>query len=358
MNISLTSTVKYILSALFSILSTKVLYILLETLNIARDKKSKTYSTYHQRPMYADVIGTISDNSKVNIKTAIILQGPVVTENDFTLETIKIYKRHFKNCQLIFSTWDDEDDSHLSKISDENIDIILNKKPYSPGPQNINYQIISSFAGVKKAKNDHNKYVLKTRTDQRMYSPNVVEFFLNIIDTFPVLGVKDKQKKRIVGTSLNTFKYRLYGLSDMVTFGEIDDMMIYWGCKLDDRDAKMQVFQSKKRTSLDIAQQRLCEIYLTTEFLNNIGRNIEWTLTDSWKVFAEKFCVVDKESLDLFWPKYEFRTQEQRWRSYDAIKTTQELCFRDWFILYSNYGNNIIVPEHILASSNDKIENM
>ena len=40
--------------------------------------------------------------------TAIMLQGPIVKENDFTYETIKLYQNNFPNAKIILSTWRNE----------------------------------------------------------------------------------------------------------------------------------------------------------------------------------------------------------------------------------------------------------
>ena len=38
---------------------------------------------------------------------AIIIQGPVITKNKFTLETVKLYLKLHPNAYIILSTWDD-----------------------------------------------------------------------------------------------------------------------------------------------------------------------------------------------------------------------------------------------------------
>lgn len=300
----------------------------------------KEFFTFHARPRKADQIGVVNDGLLKEVRLAVVLQGPIVIEKNFTLETLKIYQKIFKGHELILSTWEGGDEEVLSQVKKLGVHCLVNKKPDYFGVSNINLQIVSSRSGVKKAKELGAEYVLKTRTDQRMYAPNIAEYLYNVTEVFPVRNCNLRQKKRIVGVSLNTFKYRMYGLSDMLTYGHVDDMLLYWGVEED-----MRVFDDEQRKeaakSLDsFAKWRVCEVYLATEFLRKIDHEILWTLEDSWQVFSDYFCVVDKEQLDLFWPKYGRR--EYRWLDYTGKINFQELNFREWLNIYANLDNKII----------------
>lgn len=303
------------------------------------------FITYHSRPKMAIAVGTQSDVWKDCKPTAIILQGPIVHKNAFTLETIKIYQRHFPETNLILSTWEDETPVATKRFEDMGVRVVLNQKPAYVGVSNINLQIVSSRSGVLEAKKMGVEYALKTRTDQRMYSPNLLGFFYNLTEIFPVRGNWPKQRRRIVGCSLNTFKYRMYGLSDMLVYGQIDDMLLYWDIGLDERVFD-EIKQRQAVTSLrSFALWRVCEVYLATEFLTKIGRDLKWSLHDSWAAFAEHFCIIDREQLDHFWPKYNHR--EYVWRRYDKDVKSQELTFNEWLNLYSNLPK-LEIPESIL----------
>jgi len=303
------------------------------------------FFTYHERPKKSKSVNIQSNEIHSNDKFAIVIQGSIIKDENFTLETVRMYKKTFSDAQIILSTWEDEK-NHIAIFENENITIVLNQYPQYNGTQNINYQIVSSFNGIKAAKELGNQYVLKTRTDQRIYGINSREFLINIVNEFPVNGLY-KQKKRIVGISLNTFKYRLYGMSDMLVFGDIDDMMIYWNPALDER-AKVT---ERTNTIREFCNLNMCEVYLATEFLKTIGHELKWTLNDSWQVFADNFCIIDKESLDVYWMKYS-RHKEYRYLVYNKESLFSEMSFRDWFNLYYSYKNNINhmlnIPESIL----------
>lgn len=309
------------------------------------EKKRSVFITYHLRPRSSSSIGSTSVDIHGGKKFGVVVQGPIIRENEFTLETVDLYRTLFNGAEIILSTWEGENGCELQRIKDLGVEVVVNGKPECSGQSNINLQIVSSMSGIERARDLGVEYVLKTRTDQRIYAPNVAQFLYNITEVFPVRGGNGLQKKRIVGVSLNTFKYRLYGLSDMVIYGDVDDMAIYWGVDLDLRVFREEFIGGVGKSLRRFAEWRVCEVYLATEFLRKIGHVPEWTLSDSWKAFSNHFCIVDKEQLDLFWPKY--NRLEYRSVTYEEFNTKQELTFRDWLNLYNDLGN-ISAPEHFL----------
>jgi WavE lipopolysaccharide synthesis len=307
--------------------------------------KDQEYVTYHIRPKKACDIKTVSFGDERVEKFAIVMQGPLIERDAFTEESLKIYKQHFPRALLILSTWHGVPNDILKRIGDLGIRVVLNERPEYSGESSINLQIVSSINGIRLAKALGAEYAIKTRTDQRMYSPDILTYLRNLIDIFPVSRLYPKQKYRLIGCSLNTFKNRLYGLSDMFMCGHIDDMEMYWSVDLDKR-----VFDDEQRrhasTSLRrYAQLKICEIYLATFYLGKIGRDLEWTLKDSLKVFGEHFCIVDAEQLDLYWPKYSH--QEFRRKSYAGNHRLTEIKFRDWIGVYKSI-ENCLINESIL----------
>ena len=317
--------------------------LLKELIEVAEENK-KVFATYHSRPMNSSSVGTQSDKVADQKQLAIVIQGPITRENDFTLETVKIYKKHFSDAFIILSTWEDELPVIIKQFEELGVSVLLNKKPDYAGISNINFQIVSSRNGIRKAREFGAEYVLKTRTDQRIYAPNVADYLYNITEVFPVREGYS-QKKRIVGMSLNTFKYRMYGLSDMLIYGHIDDMILYWDVSLDQRVFNAEEIEESGSSLRKFAMWRICEVYLATEFLIKAGRKLGWSIEDSWEAFADHFCIIDKEQLDIFWMK-PYRL-EYRWLSYTGMVKFQEITFREWLNIYSNL-DSIKISEAVL----------
>lgn len=306
------------------------------------EENEGVFFTGHKRPKHSKDYNSKSIFTELNCKTAIVLQGPILKEFNFTFETIKIYLKNYTDTHIIVSTWDDEDKDEIKKIQALGVHLLLNKKPDFPGISHINYQITSSSAGIKTAKDLGASYVLKSRTDQRICNPGAINFFLNLVELFP-LKIQTIQQKRLIVPSINTFLYRMYGVTDMMMFGHIDDMSLYWNAKNDNRNFGNEAY--KKMTLRQFANMNACEIYLCTEFLKRIGRKILWTIEDSWGAFIDHFCVVDSASIDLYWPKYQ-RGLEYRNQYYLYSHTHQLLKFSDWLGMF--IGNKSKYPINVL----------
>ena len=241
----------------------------------------------------------------------VIIQGNIPDVN-FLLETIKLYKKKiFPGALIIVSTWSDETTIALEKIKKLNLKIklLISDKPDNPGIKNINLQIVSTKNAVLWAKKNKIKYLIKTRTDQRVYGTNTYKFFLSILKLFPTKS--KKQKNRLIAISLNSFKKRLYGVSDMLMFGCIEDMIKYWTPLLDNRK---HINFKKINTQFGYSKMRIAETYLLTKYLERINHSLKWTLQDSLTVYKNFFCIIDQLSIDLYWNKY--NTKEDKWKSY------------------------------------------
>lgn len=296
------------------------------------------FITTHARPMRSIDIGTWSDKLQTNPKVAIVLQGNLVQDENFTLETIRMYKKHFANTILIVSTHTDADVTLIQQLRDEGAITTQCERPSGRGLGNVNLQVVTAIAGIKLAKELGAEYVYKTRTDQRMYAVNIHEFFLNLLHTFPVVAGYT-QKYRIIASGFLSLKYVPYLITDMFQFGHIDDMLAFWDAPVDTRTAVVKPVL----TVADAIEARIAESYLVTEYLKRLGRNTSGTIADSWQVYADHFCIVDRETLDLFWYKYDFYHEYQK-KDYAGVSNSQLLNFAEWFNLYSGLSNKKIIP--------------
>ena len=314
------------------------------------NRYSINYFTFHSRPKYSkDVSDKFIDspafeNSKSSI--AIVIQGPLLTDGDFTLETIKLYIKNFPKHKLILSTWSDSDSMPIEAIKKLGIEVVMNEKPKNGGIANINFQIVSAAGGINRAKEMGCEYALKTRTDQRIYSSQAISLCYLFLKKFPITG-EYNQNERIVAFNLNTFKYRPYSISDMINFGHINDMLKYWCVE---QDARTQEELIETNTLLDWSKQNLAEVYFVTSFLKNINKKMFWTLEDSWKVMSENFCILNINEIDLYWRKY--TNKEFRHQDYKTLNSSQ-FNFSDWLIYQDHFPENI--PEKIIVSKQNNL---
>lgn len=259
---------------------------------------------------------------------AIVLQGPIEEKKNFTLETVRLYRRNFPKAEIILSTWENTNSSLIQQLEAEGAKVLLNRPPTIGGIGNANFQMVSSHFGLEEAKKLGYTYALKTRTDQRLMNPLALSLMKNLLSVFPLHDeTRGSQKERIISMSFGSFAYRLYGLTDMLQYGNVDDLLHYWNGNLDLRDATA-IAKIDASTPIGSSQQNIVESYFCSSFLNQTGWHIRWTIKDYWSSVSERFCVVDASSLDLIWPKYSAR--EDRWRSYDESLSTQEIDFAFW----------------------------
>lgn len=262
---------------------------------------------------------------------AIIIQGQV-SDYDFVYQTILLYKKLFKNINIYLSTWLGELSSgQLTQINSLKINLIESDVLQNSGYKNINSQIKSTVAAIECCKKNGIKYILKTRTDQRFYNVNTIKYLVNYYIYFNL------NSNGIIGCSLNTFKQRLYCISDMFLFGESTAMYNFWHVPYDMRPSEYLSIQLKSISSHhEYSKLNICEQYLVTNYLEKCGEQIIWEENHSNKLLAKYFAIIDQSSIDLIWQKYSLK--ENMWRNYDG-NNLSELSFSDWLINYVNFKN-------------------
>jgi len=294
--------------------------------------------TYHIRPLENSNFH-IKPSKKSNSTTAIVMQGPVDNDKDFTLETLKIYRKLYRDSLIILSTWDNENKEILNQIENIGVKIIQSRKPdnTSDGPlstwQNIDLQIISTKAGLKFALKNNAEYCLKTRTDQRFYRSDLIDYFFKFQETFP-LNAKTNQNQRLISSSFATPKYRVYGLTDMMMFGEVNDLFNYWNVENYSTGIYKLIDQHSQDIPPIISGTLVgAEVYFMSSYLQKLDEDLDWTLEHYWEMLGEYFLIMDSTSIDTYWNKYNKSSEYKFGRDY-SLKAHRLLDFMDWIQLY------------------------
>ena len=289
------------------------------------------YFTFHLRPKNSTDFKNISTFVPNKNEFAVIIQGNIGKNYNFLIETLKIYKQIFPNSLLIVSTWDDENSQKLKLISNLNVKLIINKKPEKYGFGNVNLQIVSTKAGLDFAKQKNVKFCIKTRADCRMNKNDILPFLQGLLNSFPIRENK-KALNRIVASSVNTCKYKIYGTTDILLFGHIDDLSIYFNDILFDESLKKYDFG--KYPSIINHTPIVAETFLCVRYLKNLDIKLEWTLDHWWECLRDYFCIVDAESIDLLWKKKDWQYEKRFLKSYSSL-SHRAVSFSDWLGLYS-----------------------
>jgi hypothetical protein len=266
------------------------------------------------------------ESSPTASQIGIVIQGKLLTDDDFTRQTVIYYRQMFPNCPLFVSTWNDEDQTLVASLEAAGATVLLSEPPPCKGPSHLNYQICSTFAGLRAADKAGCEYVLKTRTDTRIYATNVADFLVGLIDQFPVSGTQE-QRGRLAILDCATRLFIPHHPSDILMFGYTADMLSFWDTPLilQPEIAKRSRFSNFG----EIINSLIPEVYLCQQYLRRIGYSCEPALDSWWQCLADLFVVVDRAAIEHFWFKYNY-PQEHR-AAPDAHLRSEALCsFRDW----------------------------
>ena len=324
------------------------------------DLTKDNYLSYHLRPKKSKNFN-LESTCSTDEKIAIIIQGPIKEKFDFLKDTLNIYRKIFKNSIIIISTWESENINQIRSLVDKNIYIIFNKEP-NTSRSNVNHQITSTYEGLNLALQKKAKFALKTRADVRISKNNLETFLISLTQIFPVKQ-NSLINSRIIVPSLITFKYRIFSLSDIVMFGETNDLLKYFDKQLYEEGLlEMGINNKNPLENKNILKNNtpvVAEIFLCSRLINKIDSSMEWNLACWWKSLKDYFCVIDNSSLDLFWYKYDWEFEYRYLRTY-SDKFARAIDFQDWLSLYNNSQNNwdLASNEHEKYDRNFQLQNI
>jgi hypothetical protein len=285
-----------------------------------------TYDIWPKRFAGATTFSAVSRHTGL---VGIVIQGPVIREDAFTFETIRRYNTCFPDALVILSTWEGMTDERELLRHQLRCELVVSKQPANPGPANINLQLESTARGLELAARASCDYILKTRTDQRFYHEDLLHYLRTIQDQFSLSGASISYlSSRLIISSLNTFKYRPYGISDMFMFGRAADVIKYWTTEPDARES----VNAEPLTFGEHAKQRYAECYVSASFFEGVEIELDGTVQQSLELIAANFVVLDSAQLKQFWPKYTWRYD--RWHALTGDSQFTEISFSDWLDWY------------------------
>lgn len=273
--------------------------------------------------------------SPVSQTIAVILQGPLLLKDDFTLNTVRYYLKSNPNLKVIVSTWEGENDDALEKIKIAGACVVQSELPVESGHRNINYQLVSMQAGIRKALEARADYICKTRTDQRIENPDAFTFMKSMINLFPV-SEHSHFKKRIVALGAeHGSMFNPYYISDFVYFGTCEDMKLMLSIPM-----RKKRFIEKTMSRKDASMNKTSpEAYIIKTLFEISGTVYCDTIDDYWKSIKDSLVLMDMSILGIYWPKYDARYCEHtRNGTYavgmsDEVKLQANFNFSTWLAL-------------------------
>ena len=292
----------------------------------------------------------------------IVIQGPIVYENNYTAETIKFYRSIYPRVPIILSTWRGEATDSFRRVCEKNSVVILeNELPEERALGNVNLQLKSSLEGVKFVReNTSAKFVLKTRTDQRINYSGFLAYFKNLLKIFPPKDDRLRERIILLGSQTTIYPFNFH---DFLAFGHVEDIFKLYSIPFHGKTGKLDYLrknkprvgkigglinsskccvdyntvtaQSRKLFNLNKAYNRIWwpETYIMRTFYEkNIAPVDETKLFEThWKFTADYLILVDFGTLQLDWPKYEWQRYKIKFNYHGQD------AFVRWLDMYRNF---------------------
>lgn len=312
--------------------SGRLLNLLLMALN---ERSRQSFYTFHHRPKRHDDIHLDPPGPAARQvpRAGVVVQGPIVRRDDFTIESARLYRHLMPQTEIIVSTWEADRHPALDALRDEGIHVVYSTPPRVSGANNINFQIRSTQAGIRKARELGCEHVLKSRSDQRFHAGGLQPYFCDLMTENPPAHPL-RQRQRVIELSLNICRYRPYSMCDMFQYGHIDDLERMWGVADDPRSITVAEYSRQVITARKISTDRIAEIYVHRAYLEAIGDDPTVDLAAYYRILGEYFIVIDKDEVDLFWNKYHAREQALAENPvYGPDRAKARFYHRDWVTL-------------------------
>lgn len=272
--------------------------------------------------------------NKTNRRLGILIQGPTANNFKFVIESIKIYKKIFPKSIIVLSTWNDLSRMNIEIIKKLNVSVVINNYKKKFGYPPTDYQIETTYNGLIELKKKKVQDVIKLRTDTRIYKNNIYDYLINLQKNFSIKKKNIKfLKQRIVVSSLLTHKFRLFGLSDLFLFGQINDLIKYF-----DKKYYLDFLKEMKIKKLPLIIKSTLidgETFFCYRFLKENKFNFKFNI-DGWiSALKDLFIIIDHDQIDLFWKKYDW-INERKTLNIKNLKTSPYISFNDWLNIYNN----------------------
>lgn len=203
----------------------------------------------------------------IDEKVDVVIQGPYT---DFTDSLSDHYlKLPFVN-NVIVSCWESDKES----IKKRRVKYVRNKYPCSPGTDNKNLQIVSSFNGLKECQT---KFSVKIRSDQKFTHESMIgmyNFFME--NNERNLNFKyDFEKPRNRIFVAGHYPYLLFSFRDHIFWGHTDDLIDLFDIPLEQNSLVDVVKVPKEILGNYVSYFTRTETYIGAHYCSNFVEDIK-----------------------------------------------------------------------------------
>lgn len=285
--------------------------------------------------------------SKINnSEWTLVIQGPILNSShlDYLINNLRIISENFTGAKIIISTYR-QYQSQINLIPGKyfNKVVLSDENDYK---NNFERQVATTHMGLRLAQSYDRKYVLKMRTDQMIYHPGALHVFECMLKTY---GKSAKTgNNNIVASSLNSWLYRPFGVSDMLMAGYVVDMQEYWKYDYQIESLKLKL---RKNSNLAARNAEFYESFLAKRYLINKGFKFTGNnFHDTARMYKEHIAIVDSMSINHNWFK-----RNPVWNGNAIVKSGYtlpanaliEISHSDWLCL--KFDTHTIQYDHLAA---------
>lgn len=269
------------------------------------EQRSEYFISCNMRPKYSDCSLLPPDMRYAADNIAIVLQGPLDEIDSFTVETVKLYFALYEKIVIIVSTWPDANRSVVNELRELGAYIVISEYPENCGYGNINYQLVSTKAGIEKAISLGKRYVCKSRTDQRLYAPGSITYFRDLIDGHFALSGSDFRNRIVCLSAEYAGMFTPFYIPDFLYFGKSEEMKVLFDIPLRPDDIERPENITRKESA------SVCsEAYIAYSYAKGIDADCELSVKGCLDFLANYMIVVDKSQIGLYWHKYDHRYRD------------------------------------------------
>lgn len=288
----------------------------------------------------------------------IVMQGPILHDEGFTIDSIKIIKNNYPNIVIVLSTWKNEiTDEERRELNSIGCVVIESKscgdeyKGQGEKIGHLNNQIFSTKVGIEYlTKMSNIKYVLKMRTDICIYRPNFMHYLRDIQKLY------DGENKIINIAFSNSLPGIPFHLSDFICFGSIEEMKRMYSIPYrskDDLNYIVSFVEDKEKYSLykkNIHKLMYKDLNLNMTVWKNINFRFMFlyheesyitynyaklcgytnTIESYLKFLKNKVIIIDDFDLMVYWKKSLYSAIQSNY----SIRVNERFSHAKWLHLY------------------------
>lgn len=252
-----------------------------------------------------DIKDYAASQREVICETAICLQGPVLTTNNFTKRVLVRYHQLYPKVKLIVGLWDDTDTLPLRELRFVEV-VRVKRTDRWRISGNLDLQVSLNKAMHERAMQLGCKFIFKTRCDQLMLDPDFLVGFFYWFRQF-----SNDRRKIVFPLHGSVFNTRLK-ICDQFMFGEASAINSYWSLGYDD---VLEVVRELE--SIGIAEPAPEQI-LFAKYAKDKISIMDTNINSLNKKISKIIIFSDDGSETLWWEKYSYRFRPH-WSNWNSL---------------------------------------